>query len=170
MSQKIIDDYAGKVPAKFLFPCGNLKRDILPDKLAQSGIHLKIVQCYKTHQADELEKNIREVKDEIGSLDYAVFFSPSGVKFSWEILLCHFPDFASTCKFISIGPVTTEAIKSKECQNIFTAPNPNVAGLNEAFRSTIYEHFFHSYKISSLQLRGIVSFIQKELSKKLGKF
>jgi uroporphyrinogen-III synthase len=139
LSQKIIDDFDGKGPVKFLFPCGNLKRDILPDKLACAGISLQISECYKTQQADELEFSIEKFKAENETLDYAIFFSPSGVKFSWEILLRYFPDFESTCKFVSIGPVTTEALKAKNCQHIFTAPTPNVKGLDEAFRSAL-EH------------------------------
>ncbi len=137
LSQKIIDDFGGKGSTKFLFPCGNLKRDILPDKLASAGITLQIVECYKTHQADELESSIEKFKSENESLDYAIFFSPSGVRFSWDILLKYFPDFESTCKFVSIGPVTTEALKAKNCHNIFTAQTPNVKGLEEAFRSAL---------------------------------
>ena len=138
LSQKIIEDFGRKGSSvKFLFPCGNLKRDILPDKLASAGITLKIAECYKTHQADELESSIETFKSENATLDYAIFFSPSGVRFSWEILLRYFPDFESTCKFVSIGPVTTEALKAKNCRHIFTAQTPNVKGLDEAFRSAL---------------------------------
>lgn len=135
LSKKIIEDVgATKKSAKFLFPCGNLKRDILPENLAQSGIELKIVECYKTQLAEELESSIEKLKDEIGSLDVAVFFSPSGVKFSWPILSKQFPEFERDCKFISIGPVTSEALNSKGCRNVFTSPNPNADGIIEAFK------------------------------------
>ena len=138
LSQKIIQDFAGKQHSKFLFPCGNLKRDILPDNLSRAGINLENVECYKTQQADDLERSIREFKNDFCRLDFAAFFSPSGIKFSWPILKSHLPDFELSCNFISIGPVTTEALKAKGCVKVFTAEAPNVAGLVEAFRSAVW--------------------------------
>jgi uroporphyrinogen-III synthase len=120
-----------------LFPCGNLKRDVLPDNLARAGIELKIVECYKTEQADDLESCLHMFSEEFGSADFAAFFSPSGVKFSWPVVTSLFPDFKSSCKFISIGPVTTEVLEAKECSRIFTAATPNVEGLIEAFKAAV---------------------------------
>ena len=136
LSAKIVDDFGGK-KAKFLFPCGNLKRDILPETLARAGIELEVVECYITEQAHELESSIESFRDEFESLDLAAFFSPSGVKFSWPIMSSLFPQFESSCRFLSIGPVTTQVLEARGCRKIFTASHPNVDGLVEAIKAAL---------------------------------
>ena len=136
LSALIIDDFGGKT-ARFLFPCGNLKRDVLPENLARAGIELKMVECYRTEEADDLKSSIESFREEFGSLELAAFFSPSGVKFSWPILSSVFPEFETWCQFLSIGPVTTQVLESRGCRKIFTAAHPNVDGLVAAVRAAL---------------------------------
>ena len=44
-----------------LFPCGNLRKEILPQRLHEAGIGLHSLICYETCPHSQLETNIRTI-------------------------------------------------------------------------------------------------------------
>ena len=90
-----------------LFPCGNLKKETLPNKLEDAGIQLQSCTVYSTVQHPELTSKLVEYLRM--RPDFAVFFSPSGVNFSQEIMKC--ADCFEQMKHVSIGPTTKQALE-----------------------------------------------------------
>lgn len=95
----------------YTFFCGNLRRDILPNKLKENGITFNEVTVYETKLTPQkINKKI----------DGILFFSPSGVtsfleknKITNEICFC-------------IGETTAEALENHKINNIIIAENPSV--------------------------------------------
>lgn len=103
------DLVAGSFSGKpFLFPCSNLKQDILQKKLEEYGFSLNPVTAYETVAHPDLEEHLKNKID--GDLEFLVFFSPSGVVFSNEIIKRLRLDVAMV-KLVAIGPSTAKAIE-----------------------------------------------------------
>lgn len=89
------------------FFCGNLRRDVLPDKLSRNGIKLHEVTVYETIPTPQsVEENYNGI----------IFFSPSGVEsfFSKNKI-----DQRVTC--FAIGETTASAIKKYTSNNLVTS-------------------------------------------------
>ncbi|KAF5888918.1 uroporphyrinogen-III synthase, partial [Clarias magur] len=68
------------------FPCGSLKREVLPTTLRQHGVPLDTLTVYETAEHPDLERNITHYFSEQGVPASVAFFSPSGVKFCLELV------------------------------------------------------------------------------------
>lgn len=140
LSSKIVSDYEMKDrPIKFLFPCGNLKRDILPTRLSDASIDLDCVEVYETHPYDGIEEAIINLKKKIGTVDLIFFFSPSGATFTLPVFEKHFPEILQSCHFFAMGPSSMESLKEKGCSKVFTLDNPTVDGLVNAYQTVSAE-------------------------------
>ncbi|NXX67454.1 HEM4 synthase, partial [Spizella passerina] len=64
-----------------LFPCGALKREVLPTVLREKGIPLESLTVYQTAQHPDLQESLSSYFSQQGIPASIVFFSPSGVKF-----------------------------------------------------------------------------------------
>ncbi|XP_077992804.1 uroporphyrinogen-III synthase-like [Glandiceps talaboti] len=118
-----------------LFPCGTLKRETLPVNLAENEIVLQTLEVYKTTAHPQLEEALEDYKRKQGIPDLCVFFSPSGVKFSRNVLRRIFPTMQEIIQFVAIGPTTKEALEKDGLQVFCTSPKPNP----EALCSSILE-------------------------------
>ncbi|XP_065892257.1 uroporphyrinogen-III synthase-like [Dysidea avara] len=116
-----------------LFPCGNLKREELPTLLNSAGIPLHTVTCYQTMPHSNCAKNVREIAT-LGSPDWIVFFSPSGVQYSIEALMTAIPSLKDTVKVAAIGPTTAEAARSSGLPVNAVAKSPTPSSLLEAIQ------------------------------------
>ncbi|XP_036815556.1 uroporphyrinogen-III synthase isoform X4 [Oncorhynchus mykiss] len=67
-----------------LFPCGSIKREVLPTALRENGVPLDTLMVYQTAPHPDLEKNLKNHFTEQGVPDSIAFFSPSGVRFCLE--------------------------------------------------------------------------------------
>ncbi len=105
------------------FFCGDQRRDELPSKLTEAGIHVEEIVVYKTIP---LYQKIDTVYDGI------LFFSPSAV----ESFFFKNKATASTV-FFAIGTTTEAAIKKHTNNSIITAHSP---GKEELVRKAIH-HF-----------------------------
>lgn len=95
----------------YTFFSGNLRRDVLPNTLKESGITFNEIEVYETNLTP---KKITK------KLDGILFFSPSGVEsylksntIKDEICFC-------------IGETTAEALENKKIKNIIIADKPSV--------------------------------------------
>lgn len=121
LSAKIISDYCnGNGSAKkLLFPCGNLKQDVIEKSLKECGIDVDAVEVYETIMHEKLEDSISNLK----KIDSIVFFSPSSVKFSFQLFKNYNFDLNSM-RVIAIGPSTEQSLKNLniKCYGVCKAP------------------------------------------------
>lgn len=107
----------------FLFPSGNLKQDILEKSLSTHEIQLTPIEIYETIAHPFLKTSINKLNND--NVDFIVYFSPSGLKFTHPILIdCNF-DFKSV-KLIALGPSTKKAIEEQDlkCFAMCNKPTP----------------------------------------------
>lgn len=91
--------------AKVLLLCGQLSLDIIPQRLSEAGIQTERLTVYETVVDDSLANSLQTFTTQQGTPGYIVFFSPSIVRFSQNILMktgCLEPQ----TRLIAIGPTT----------------------------------------------------------------
>lgn len=114
---------------KFLLPCTDILRDIIPITLEQHGFPFTKVVLYRTVAADlsDLE-NVY--------YDMLVFFSPGGI----ESLLKNFPDFKQNNTIIAaFGPTTANAVMKNNLRLDVHAPHPKAPSMVGAIELFIKE-------------------------------
>ena len=113
-----------------LFPCGNLRKETLPKKLEEAGIQLHSCMVYTTQEHPSLRSRLEACL----SLrpEFVVYFSPSGVNFSHEII--QHADCFESIKHISIGPSTKDALQKKGMPVFGSAAKPCPDALLQAIR------------------------------------
>lgn len=106
-----------------LFPSGNLKQDVLEKSLKDQAIEVESVEAYETVQHPTLDESIEVLKSV--EIDFLVFFSPSGIKFSLPILKKHEIDLRDL-KIIALGPSTRKSLEESglECHRMCSSPTP----------------------------------------------
>ncbi|XP_064001375.1 uroporphyrinogen-III synthase isoform X2 [Pogoniulus pusillus] len=95
-----------------LFPCGALKREVLPTILREKGIALESLIVYQTTQHSDLQESLSSYFSQQGIPACIVFFSPSGVRFCLQHIQKLSGNFINTIKFAAIGPTTAEAMEA----------------------------------------------------------
>lgn len=71
----------------FLFPCGNIKRDVLKTELQKEDIHLEEVTIYETIKNPEIETEFAKITENFTRIPEGfVYFSPSGVQSTKDII------------------------------------------------------------------------------------
>jgi uroporphyrinogen-III synthase len=114
---------------KFLLPCTDILRDVIPITLEQHGFPFTKVVLYRTVAADlsDLE-NVY--------YDMLVFFSPGGI----ESLLKNFPDFKQNDTIIAaFGPTTANAVMKNNLRLDVHAPHPKAPSMVGAIELFIKE-------------------------------
>jgi uroporphyrinogen-III synthase len=114
---------------KFLLPCTDILRDIIPITLEKHGFPFTKVVLYRTVAADlsDLE-NVY--------YDMLVFFSPGGI----ESLLKNFPDFKQNNTIIAaFGPTTANAVMKNNLRLDVHAPHPKAPSMVGAIELFIKE-------------------------------
>ena len=87
-------------------------------------IQLRPVISYETIPRKDISDAIAQLK--LITLEYVVFFSPSGVKNVYNILKKSIAGFEDQTKVIAIGPTTAKTLTTEfDCQNVLVAEKPN---------------------------------------------
>ncbi|XP_029885724.1 uroporphyrinogen-III synthase isoform X1 [Aquila chrysaetos chrysaetos] len=119
-----------------LFPCGALKREVLPTVLREKGIPLESLTVYQTTQHADLQGSLSSYFSQQGFPASIVFFSPSGVKFCLQHIQKLSGDLINHIKFAAIGPTTAEAMEAAGIPVSCTAESPTpqdlAAGIQKA--------------------------------------
>lgn len=126
LSPIIINDYKkNNLTRAFLFPCGNQKQDILGENLRANNIQLEPVEVYETISHPNLEYAIEEIKQD-NDINFIVYFSPTGVKYSLPFIKKHGVDLTHV-KFIAIGPSTQKCLQQfgLTCFKMCEKPSPD---------------------------------------------
>ncbi|XP_053548496.1 uroporphyrinogen-III synthase isoform X2 [Bombina bombina] len=112
--------YSGPI----LFPCGSLKREVLPTKLREKNVPLEALAVYQTTHHPNIQTSLTDYFAKQGIPASIVFFSPSGVKFCLQFLQTLSEDQVNKIKFAAIGPTTAEALDAEGFHVSCTAKNP----------------------------------------------
>ncbi|XP_075468382.1 uroporphyrinogen-III synthase isoform X2 [Ascaphus truei] len=110
--------------APILFPCGSLKREVLPKRLHENQVPLETITVYQTAQHPNLQAALEDYFAKEGIPASIVFFSPSGVKFCLQFLQKLSSDQLHNIKFAAIGSTTAEAMVAEGIHVSCTAQTP----------------------------------------------
>lgn len=112
---------------KFLLPCSDILRDVIPNVLNENKIDFQKAVLYRTVCSDLSDL-------ESVTYDMLVFFSPSGI----ESLLKNFPDFKQNNTMIAaFGPTTAKAIVDNNLRLDLHAPQPNAPSMTMAIENYV---------------------------------
>lgn len=121
-----------------LFPCGALKREVLPKILKEKKVSMESITVYQTTQHPNIQKSLNNYFSQVGIPESVVFFSPSGVKFCLEHIRKLSGSLINQMKFAAIGPTTADAMVAEGLSVACTARNPTpqdlAVGLKKAFQ------------------------------------
>ncbi|XP_066457238.1 uroporphyrinogen-III synthase [Eleutherodactylus coqui] len=122
--------------APILFPCGSLKREVLPKRLKEKNVPLESITVYQTAQHPDIRSSLTDYFTKEGIPGSIVFFSPSGVKFCLRLIQELANDQVNQIKFASIGPTTSEAMVVEGLTLSCTALNPTPQDLAKGLMRT----------------------------------
>ncbi|XP_071499750.1 uroporphyrinogen-III synthase-like [Diadema antillarum] len=121
-----------------LYPCGTMRRETIPKTLEKEGIDFTADVVYQTIANTGLADQLMRYIKEKGAPDCIVFFSPSGVQYSKEVLEIHKDELSNT-KFLAIGSTTQIAMEEKGYLVAGVADKPNPQALLQAIQQCLQE-------------------------------
>ncbi|XP_018415914.1 PREDICTED: uroporphyrinogen-III synthase [Nanorana parkeri] len=125
--------------APILFPCGALKREVLPKRLKEIDVPLETITVYQTAQHPDIRPALTRYFTQEGLPASIVFFSPSGVKFCLGIIQELSAEKIHHIKFSAIGPTTADAMVAEGLHVSCTAQNPSAQGLAEGIKRIVQQ-------------------------------
>ncbi|XP_051926839.1 uroporphyrinogen-III synthase isoform X2 [Hippocampus zosterae] len=108
------------------FPCGSIKREVLPVALRENGVPLETLTVYQT-----------AVHPDVGPPASVAFFSPSGVNFCLQALRGLAGEQLPQIKLAAIGPTTRDAMLAEGLSVSCTAEKPTPQHLAEAISKAL---------------------------------
>ncbi|XP_023279437.1 uroporphyrinogen-III synthase-like [Seriola lalandi dorsalis] len=136
LSRVIIEREDTNIPPLF-FPCGSIKREVLPTALRENGVPLETLTVYQTAEHPDLEKNLKNYFTEQGTPASVAFFSPSGVKFCLEVVRRLSGEHLTQIKFAAIGPTTQDAMTAEGLSVSCAAEKPTAEHLAAAIAKAL---------------------------------
>lgn len=108
-----------------LYPCGSMRRETLPKTLKKEGINFTEDVAYQTVPSPDLDQQLSKYLQEKDAPAFIVFFSPSGVQYSKDILKRLKPELQNT-KFLAIGTTSQAAMEEHgiPVEDVSDKPNP----------------------------------------------
>ncbi|EXX51966.1 uncharacterized protein OCT59_029628 [Rhizophagus irregularis] len=114
---------------KLLFLVGDKRKDYLPNKLVESGFILKELLIYETRPNSLFPNELDKLLNYEKKIDWVVFFSPSGVDISLELLKNKLFE-ENDIKIASIGKTTSNHLEKIKKINVnITSPKPDAESL-----------------------------------------
>ncbi|XP_032137877.1 uroporphyrinogen-III synthase isoform X3 [Sapajus apella] len=150
-----------------LFPCGNLKREILPKTLKDKGIAMESITVYQTIPHPGIQGNLNSYYSQQGVPASITFFSPSGLTHSLKHIQELSGDSIDQIKtqgpqhrkqnclqleplrkdcsdaammFAAIGPTTARALAAQGLPVSCTAESPTPQALATGIRKALQPH------------------------------
>ncbi|KAM6896873.1 uroporphyrinogen-III synthase [Xenentodon cancila] len=136
LSRVIIQRESTNIPPLF-FPCGSIKREVLPTALRENGVPLEMLTVYQTSEHPDIEKNLKNYFAEQGTPASIAFFSPSGVKFCLDAVQKLSGEQLTQIKFAAIGPTTQDAMTAEGLRVSCTAEKPTAEHLAAAIAKAL---------------------------------
>lgn len=119
-------DIAGK---SFLIPSTDLARDVLPDGLRRNGAKVEVIEIYRTLVASDHPESIADLMEQV---DIVTFTSSSTVDNFVKLLGVDFEKYRSSIHAASIGPITSNALRSHNIEVVCEASVYTIDGLVDA--------------------------------------
>ncbi|XP_062958481.1 uroporphyrinogen-III synthase isoform X3 [Cynocephalus volans] len=123
-----------------LFPCGALKREILPKMLKDKGIPMESITVYQTIPHPGIQVNLNSYYSKQGVPASITFFSPSGLAYSLKHIQELSGDSMDQIKFAAIGPTTARALAAQGLPVSCTAKSPTPHALATGIRTVLQPH------------------------------
>ncbi|XP_006143962.1 uroporphyrinogen-III synthase isoform X2 [Tupaia chinensis] len=120
-----------------LFPCGTLKREVLPKMLKEKGITMESITIYQTIPHPGIQENLNSYYSQQGIPASITFFSPSGLTYSLKHIQELSGESIDQIKFIAIGPTTARALASQGLPVSCTAESPTPQALATGLRKVL---------------------------------
>jgi uroporphyrinogen-III synthase len=118
------------VSGPVLFPCGDLRRDELPNELRKRGIDVDEVVCYRSVLADESQARNAAARGTV-----LVVASPSVAD-----LLARACPSAARPELLAVGPTTAASARAAGWSPAAVATEPTVRALSTAILDLISKH------------------------------
>ncbi len=115
---------------KFLLPRAKVAREILPKKIRELGGNIDVVTVYETKMPDTKKDEVIDMLKN-NEIDYITFTSSSTVKNFIEMIENKI-ELLKNVKLVSIGPITSDTIKSFGLTPSIEAKKYTIEGLKEA--------------------------------------
>ena len=115
---------------KFLLPRAKVAREILPEKIKEYGGIIDVITVYETKMPDTRKDEVLNLLKE-NKIDYITFTSSSTVKNFIE-MIDNKIDLLKNVKLVSIGPITSDTIKSYNIKPSIEAKKFTIEGIIEA--------------------------------------
>ncbi len=122
-AEGLLDLIDGDNSLRVLIPRAESARELLPETLRERGCDVTVLPVYRT-VAEQLDARRLETAC---SADYVTFASASAVENFWAS--ADSPSFPQSTKIVSIGPITSAALKAKGCPPNLEAAEHNIDGL-----------------------------------------
>ncbi|XP_071090624.1 uroporphyrinogen-III synthase-like [Haliotis cracherodii] len=96
----------------FLYPCSDIRRDVLVQHLKEKDLAVEEITVYETNPNDALESSVKGVLHNQGLPEFAVFFSPSGVQYTEPLVKKGLLPL-DKIKVIALGPATKLEVEAR---------------------------------------------------------
>ncbi|HVS29556.1 MAG TPA: uroporphyrinogen-III C-methyltransferase [Solirubrobacteraceae bacterium] len=126
VAEGLLEALADVAPSRALIARARGARDVLPQGLRQRGFDVRVVELYET-VAEPLSDDARAAALQA---DYVTFTSSSTVRFFLDALDGASPP--ASLRIVSIGPVTTEALRERGLEPHLEASRHDIDGVVDA--------------------------------------
>ncbi|XP_028172724.1 uroporphyrinogen-III synthase-like [Ostrinia furnacalis] len=120
--------------SKFLFPCGNLRSETLPNTLESAELSVDAVVAYETVENENLQQELVELNESEEEPYCLVFFSPSGCEYVHRRLKT-FSNKLSSIPHFAIGNSTAHKIENFGVDIAGVAARPKPDSVVEAVQN-----------------------------------
>jgi uroporphyrinogen III methyltransferase/synthase len=133
VAEGLVDALAGVPVTRALVARAAEARDVLPDALRGRGAEVDVVALYET-VAEPLSERQRS---DVATADYVTFTSSSTVRFLFEAMD---DGLSERTRLVSIGPVTSQALRDRGREPDVEAARHDIDGLVEAIVEDVANH------------------------------
>ncbi|MCL5291622.1 MAG: uroporphyrinogen-III synthase [Actinobacteria bacterium] len=133
VAESVVEGFAemGVEGKRFLIPRAEVAREIIPEKLAEMGALVEVVDAYRTVLDDSAGGKLRELFEE-GKIDIITFTSSSTVKSFVALLDGDIKALLNGVAVAAIGPVTAETARGLGLEVSVVAGEHTINGLIRA--------------------------------------
>ncbi|XP_013192664.1 uroporphyrinogen-III synthase [Amyelois transitella] len=117
---------------KFLFPCGNLRSETLPNTLTAAELSIDALTVYETKENENLRRDLMELNESAPAC--MVFFSPSGCEYIYRQLQT-FNNRLSVLPHFAIGNSTAHKIENLGLEIAGVAQKPEPESIMESIKT-----------------------------------
>ncbi|CAH8851377.1 unnamed protein product [Trichobilharzia szidati] len=136
LSDFIVKHFASKLDKPIFFPSGQVHRDTLPKALEAEGKKVNTVIAYSSVENTKLHEKLRLNLCEGNPIpDCLVFFSPSGVSLTENILLTEIKPHRPNVKLVAMGRATANRLKELGMTVSAVAASPKPESLLAAMKN-----------------------------------